>query len=211
MLLCIQTILAVLFTSITRTKTSDIRLVQDFLNGDAQAQWQLHQEVDNLVEKALQGLEAKGSRFRDRANIRQEIIVTIMVNDEATVLRKFKGDSKLSTYLWSVIRFKLIDKLRQEMTIANRKEELSEDIPQNVRENPNELFGLVDQFLDRLSEKDAFILRAKWFDHLDYDSICREAAKHNLKVDKTYIGNLLFKMRKKISGFLKNHGYEFDT
>jgi len=184
-------------------------LIEQYLSGDPRAGASLHEYVLQLIEKALLSLEAKGSRFRNREDVKQEILTAILVNDNAAVLSNFKGDSRLSTYLWSVIRFKLIDALRKEMGIAERYEPLSENIVDDPTPS-SELPGLLDRFLNQCSEKDAFILRLRWLEELDYDTICREVSARNFQVDKTYIGNLLFRKRKELLSFLKNKGYPID-
>lgn len=188
---------------------SDYVLVQQYLTGDMRTQETLHAFVEDLIESALRSLEAKGSNFRDRQNTKQEIIVSIMVKDNAALLRNFKGESRLSTYLWSVIRFKLIDALRKEMRAADRHAPLPENIiaPSG---GASELPELIDRYLEQCSEKDAFILRLRWLAQEDYTTICQEASVKGYEVDKTYIGNLLFRTRKEILSFLKNQGYEID-
>lgn len=186
-------------------------MIRRFIEGDTGAQDSLHSTVNNLLDKAFEALSSKGSHFRDPDNVRQEIIVSVLLDNEHAVLRNFDGKSRLSTYLWSVIRFKLIDALRKEMLEANRTGDMPNDPAQDSRSYSTELFELINAYLNKMPERDAFILQKRWLQELSYDEICREAAQQNLHgIDRTYIGNLLFKARQKLIRHLKNHGYDFD-
>lgn len=189
---------------------SDLELTNQFIKGNQSVQNSLHAIVNDLLDKAFQALAAKGSRFRDPDNVRQEIIINVLLDNEYAVLRNFNGASRLTTYLWSVIRFKLIDALRQEIIAAGREDKMPEEIPQNPVNQSSELSDLVHNYLNKMTEKEVFILERRWLQQLSYDEICGEAAEKSIEIDKTYIGNLLFKARQEIIKYLKNHGYDFD-
>lgn len=198
-----------MLTEKSKLHQSDLELVKRFIEDDQSAQDSLQTIVNDLMDRAFNALASKGSHFRDPKNVRQEIIVSVLLDDEHAVLKNFNGQSRLATYLWSVIRFRLIDALRKEMLDSRRKGK----IPENISYKPDqssEIFDLIGSFLNRLPEKDAFILEKRWLQQLSYEEICVEAAEQNFEIDKTYIGNFLFKARQKLIPYLKNHGYDFD-
>jgi len=198
-----------LFTDKGNERQSLVEFITHYLQGNKEAEQKLFRYVSDLIEKGMIAIENKGSYFRQREDVKQEILAAILVENDKRILRKFKGNSRLSTYLWSVIKFKLIDALRREMNIHECRIELTEDIIDNSG-SENELNGLIDRFIDQCNEKDAFILRRRWKEGLDYETICKESDGIYNRIDKIYIGNLLFKMRRNLIRFLKNEGYPID-
>lgn len=190
--------------------TQDLSLVDRFLAGDRETQRRLHDQVEHLLEKAISVLEHRGVYFRDREEVKQGILVNILVDNDARVLRNFRGQSRLATYLWSTIRFRLIDRLRQETLAASRTAPLDRDIPQAEPESGGELADLVERFLSHVSEQEAFVLRLRWLDGLNYKAICHTAEEQGTPVTPAFIGNLLFRMRKNLLEYLKRHGYSID-
>lgn len=199
-----------LFKKEQRSRDDDATLIESFLSGNREAQKSLHDLVERLTDRALQTLELKGSCFHDRQNTKQEIIVSVLIENDSAVLRTFNGQSRLSTYLWSVIRFKLIDKLRKDMLSTRRLQPINNNLSHEVEYTAKELYDLIDQFLDGSSEKEAFVLRMRWLEGRSYAAICRMANEQGINITPTYIGNLLFKKRIHLLRFLKKHGYDFD-
>ncbi len=200
-----------LFLKRNREDNNDVVLVEQFLTGNKRAETSLHTFVERLTERAIRTLENKGTSFRDRENIKQDIIVAIMVNNDSAILRRYKGESALSTYLWSVIRYKLIDALRREMLMGQRTEPIHQrDIPGDNDESSRELYNLIDRFLQDADEKDAFVMKMRWLEERSYAEICQKALQYNITVSISYIGNLLFKKRTQLLQYLKKHGFDFD-
>jgi len=188
----------------------ELALVKRFLRGEKRAHSTLHTLVDTLLEKALAKLAAKGSTFQDRENTKQEILVGILTANDSAILRNFKGQSQLSTYLWSIIRFKLIDKLRQEKLTAERTRPLVENLSYEAQVNQFELVELVERFIGKSSEKEAFILEKRWLEELDYHSICKLGERNGFSISLSKIGNILFKKRRELMEYLKKQGYIID-
>lgn len=188
----------------------DLVLVKRFLKGEKTAQSTLHTLVDTLLEKALAKLATKGCVFQDPENTKQEILVGILTANNAAVFRNFKGQSLLSTYLWSIIRFKLIDKLRQEKLAAERTRPLPAILSYEARDDKFEIVELVHRFIERSTEKEAFILEKRWLEELDYQSINKLGKRNGLQISLSDIGNTLYKKRRELIRYLKKHDYVID-
>lgn len=188
----------------------DLALVKCFLKGEKTAHATLHTLIDALLEKALTTLASKGTFFNDRENTKQDILVEILTANDSSILRNFRGQSRLSTYLWSIIRFKLIDKLRQERVAAERTLPLSENLSYEAQYTQFELVDLVKGFIGQASNKEAFILEKRWLEELDYHSICKLGERNGFSISLSEIGNILFKKRKELMEYLKRQGYVID-
>ena len=154
-------------------------------------------------------MENKGARFLDRENVISEIIFHTLVKDNKKVIRNFHGKSKLFTYLWPIVRNKLVDLIRAEHryhSVLDNHENLDEIA---IEDNPST--GSVEEIFEAhlQDEKplDKFIKYAKWLQELSYNDIisrAREEFPHSKLLNTQRIAYVLHTNRKELQKNLKN-------
>jgi len=124
-------------------------------------------------------METKGANFIDKENAIAEIIFHVMVKNNNRVLCYYHGKSKLFTYLWPIVRNKIIDLIREERryhSIAVQQENLEEIISEQSN-SPGTAETIFEEHLQAEKPLDKFIKYAKWMQELSYDEIIKIAKK----------------------------------
>jgi RNA polymerase sigma factor (sigma-70 family) len=117
--------------------------------------------------------------FYNREDIIEEVIYQIMVADDRKVLRNYRGQSRLKTYLWPVIRNKIVDMIRKERTHHNHhlyQEDLEENIIDPPPPSPN-LAVEIEECIAQEPPLEQFIKTSKWIEGLSYQEIMDRAGE----------------------------------
>ena len=157
-------------------------------------------------------MKTKGCYFSDQEDVLSEIIFKILVEDDNKVLRAYQGKSQLSTYLWPIVRFKIIDTIRREKSTHTRlvfKDELDENVSDHS--NPGgQVETIIEEFIENEPPLEKFIKYARWMHELSYDEIIIKAKtvfKGEKRVNFSFVNNTLHANRKALQNKLKKNGY----
>ncbi len=193
--------------NIEPAETHDLDMVNRYLAGDRRVQQRFYDQLRRQVVTLVVKMEQRGARFLDRDDLVSDILYQIMVKDDSRVLRHFSGRSKLSTYLWPIIRFRVIDAIRRERRYHDhmvRQEKLEAEDPP-AQESVIE--RVVFEHLAAEPEQEKFIKYAKWLGDMSYAEILTAVAAEcpaQPGVTLSRIAYVLHENRKRIQKKLKN-------
>lgn len=158
-------------------------------------------------------MEGHGARFLDRDNLVSDILCQIMIKDDCRILRAFNGRSKLSTYLWPIIRFRIIDAIRSERRYHVHMVRQDEMEAAGPVQQDSLIELVVAEHLAVEAESEKFIKYAKWLSDMSYEEIIKAMAvefPNRRPTSTARIAYILHENRKKIQKKLKKHGGHFD-
>ena len=193
----------------------DKKVVQLYLSGDQRTEKWLYAELKRQILKLINFMHAKGVAFSDKKNVVDEIIFKIMVADKQKVLRSYLGNSKLSTYLWPIVRNKIIDAFRKEMRYKGKElhqETFKTPLDQQTS-NTSEIEAIIEEHISSSSAVERFIIMAKWIDGVSYDQIIAKAKQEfsdEVNINSQRIAFILHTNRKRLQKKLKNFRINFD-
>lgn len=157
----------------------DIDLIMDYLRGESQAEKVLYTMLKKMITGLIRQLSKRGSVFRDKDNVISQIMYEVLVKDDKKLLRNYQAKSKLSTYLFPIVRNKIIDAVRKERRYRDRF--VTHDIPPDISEPYNdsvsELEILLEELIARESPQNQFIKYARWVKEMSYKEIADEFKK----------------------------------
>ncbi len=188
-------------------------MVKSYLAGDKQVQARLYNSLCKQIEMVLARMEGQGARFLDKANLVSDLVCLIMIKDDCKILRAFHGRSKLSTYLWPIIRFRIIDAIRSERRYHDRMVRQHEVDAAGPVHQDSQIELVVAEHLAAEPEPDKFIKYAKWLSEMSYDEIIKAMSvefPNQPPVTTARIAYILHDNRKKIQKKLKNLAVKFD-
>ena len=159
--------------------------VRSYLTGDRQVEHALYQEVLAIIRRLIAAMEQRGAVFADRDSVIADIVYAIMVEGDCRVLRAYRGDCKLSTYLWSIIRHKIIDAIRSEVRREGRfiSVESLEDVAPSPTHSNESLVAMIEEHIAGEKPMAQFIKLSKWIEGMDYQHII-EAARQRFPDEK---------------------------
>jgi RNA polymerase sigma-70 factor, ECF subfamily len=108
-------------------------------------------------------------RSQDAEDLASEVFYAILADDFG-ILRRFRGESSLATYLTVVARRVVVRELlkrRAVISLADTHEEASSDTPEEELLNRDE----VEQLLSTLEENEAQLVRMHYLEGKSYDEI----------------------------------------
>ncbi len=191
----------------------DVEMVKRYLAGDRRIQKKLYDTLRSQIVLLVAKMELRGARFLDRDDLVSDILCQIMVKDDSRILRAFSGRSKLSTYLWPIIRFRVIDAIRRERRYHDHMVRL-EDLETAGESHQDSVVELVvTEHLAAEPEQDKFIKYAKWLAEMSYEEIMTAIANEfpgQPPVSFGRIAYILHDNRKKILKKLKIRLGKFD-
>ena len=199
----------------TSPYSHDINMVQAYLAGDKKTEKLLYRDLTHLISNLVRSMSGKGFTFADSENVVSDIVYQIMVADDRKVIRAFRGECKLSTYLWPIVRNKIIDAGRREK--RQREKVVYQDEYDSDISAPNQEPGLIEMeikaHVDAQPPVERFIKIAKWIEGLCYNEIIEQAGdkfpdSSNLNTQR--IAYVLHSNRKELQHKLKKSGFHFD-
>lgn len=200
--------------NIEPAETHDLDLVTRYLAGDRRVQQRFYDLLRSQVVTLVVKMEQRGARFLDRDDLVSDILYQIMVKDDSRVLRHFSGRSKLSTYLWPIIRFRVIDAIRRERRYHDHMVRL-EDLEAAGESHQDSVVELVvTEHLAAEPEQDKFIKYAKWLADMSYEEIMTAMANEFPEQPPVSFGRIAYILhdnRKKILKKLKIRLGKFDS
>lgn len=185
----------------------DMQIVQLYLNGDHKTEKRLYIELKKLISNLIKFMEGKGLTFVDKENIIAEIIFQIMVAENHKVLRSYLGQSKLSSYLWPVVRNKIIDAFRKETRYHSEVacKEPSED---SFSDQNGTIEVIIEEHIASMPPVEKFIKIAKWIEGLNYQQIINNAKQKfsdEVTLNSQRIAYVLHTNRKDLQKKLKKY------
>lgn len=158
---------------------TDMRIVQRYLNKDPRAEKWLFKELQKFILNLMKVMEHKGFSFSDKDNIVAELIYQIMVLDNQKVLRSYWGQCKLSSYLWPIVRNRIIDAFRKEVRYHSREipQELPEESHPFQDESTSSIETIIEEHISNQPPVEQYIKIAKWIEGLNYNQIMDNAKK----------------------------------
>ena len=152
----------------------DVALVRQYLDGDTHAFELLFRKYEgrifNLVSRMVRG--------EDAYDLTQDVFCNALRS-----LHAFRGDSKFSTWLYSIARNVCLNRIRHHSCIREESlEQLSEQQPQIqiADKSPgveavietHEIQRIVNQVLSTMNEEQRLLITLRDFDQLSYEEIC---------------------------------------
>lgn len=194
------------------THHRDINKVQAYLNGDQRIEKWIYNELNRLIYHLISRMEAKGVFFHDRENVVSEVIFHVMIDNGKGVLRSFDGRSKLFTYLWPIVRNKIIDIIRKEsrtQSIKMHSESMEKSAPDHdISSKTGTVEALILEHIENEPPLEKYIKYAKWMGRFNYQEIIErvnEKFTAPKPVNYQKIGYILYKNRKSLQKKLKNY------
>ena len=187
---------------------NDLQIADAYLEGDQQTEKKLYQELNRLILHLIGKMESAGTYFLDRENTISEILFHVMIRENKKVIRNYHGNSKLFTYLWPIVRNKLIDLIRAESryhSIREYQENLDEINPETTV-STGTVEAIFEEHVAKEGELERFIKYAKWMQGLNYDDIIFIARKEFPKsktLNSQRIAYVLHSNRKQLQKKLK--------
>jgi RNA polymerase sigma factor (sigma-70 family) len=185
--------------------SNDLELVSTFLAGDRQVVKALHSALHAQISNCIRYMESRGARFQDKEDVVSDLVFQILLKDDHKILRTFSGHSKLTTYLWPIIRNRLIDYMRHEKRYTSRHQQVSEDIPCRAQDEEM-IASIITEHIARESAQERFIKQARWLLDMSYEEIIARA-RHEFPDDPPLlfarIAYVLHANRKKLAEKLK--------
>jgi len=187
----------------------DLHLVQLYLDKDVQVERLFYKEVKRLIRNMIHAMAKRGSVFYDQENVVSEIVFEIMLKDNSKILRAYQGKSRLSTYLWPIIRFRLIDFIRREHRYFATFTRVQNKKAYQENSNPSQQIAeIIHDHIRKESPENRFIKTAKWIEGMQYSEIIAKAEKLGLAIKETHqIAYVLRCNRKTLEKKLKKFGY----
>ena len=193
----------------------DIQTVHAYLQGNGRTEEELFGELTSLINGLIRKMEIQGVIFSDQENIVSDIVYQIMLANDRKVLRSYQGNSKLSTYLWSIVRNKIIDAIRKEKryysTVVHRDPLESLD---HGGENPTgQAETIIEEHLLGEPPLERFIKYAKWMRELSYSEIIAEAKNEfpgETIINTQRVAYILHTNRNALRKKLKKVGFKTD-
>ncbi|MBN1782438.1 sigma-70 family RNA polymerase sigma factor [bacterium] len=185
----------------------DLNLVQKYLDQDARVERLFYHEVTRLIRNMIRAMAKRGSVFFDQENVVSEIVFEIMLKDDRRVLRAYEGKSKLATYLWPIVRFRLIDMIRREHRYHATFTRAKTAEPHSS--NPGSAEPVADIIHDHIRNEPPehrFIKTARWIEDLSYSEIITRAEASKMTLDTNRIAYVLHSNRKVLEKKLKKYG-----
>ncbi|MBN1348284.1 sigma-70 family RNA polymerase sigma factor [candidate division KSB1 bacterium] len=197
--------------------TDDVRLVNAYLSGDHKIEKQLFRDLRKLISKLIKAMVGKGIFFADEDDVVSEIVYQVMAADECKVLRAYRGQCKLSSYLWPIVRNKLIDAGRKEKRQHEKlvyQESYHTDIPEQP-EAQGEIESIIQQYIEDQPPIEKFIKISKWMHGLSYAEIIESAGKKfsddSVSLNYQRVAYILHSNRSALQKKLKKICFNFDT
>jgi RNA polymerase sigma-70 factor (ECF subfamily) len=184
----------------------EIDLLQRARNGDREAGEELY--VKYLQEsKAIQGLLRHSlSNPDDREEMLNEIYLQLIGSQNL-----FRGDARLSTYIYQVARITVFQKFRKENTLKRgkiyRKIQEPFDIADGEKSSPEYYYKLkqgreiLAELISRLPEAYREALRLRVLEDLSYDEIAER-----LKIPLNTVSTKIHKGKKLLSVLFRERG-----
>jgi DNA-directed RNA polymerase specialized sigma24 family protein len=187
---------------------NDLQFADAYVDGDQQSEKKLYADLNKLILHLIGKMESTGVVFFDRENITSEILFHVMIKENKKVIRNYQGKSKLFTYLWPIVRNKLIDLIRAESryhSITEYQENLDEVKPETTA-STGTVEAIFEDHVAKEGELEKFIKYAKWMQGLNYDDIIFVARKEFPKsktLNSQRIAYVLHSNRKQLQKKLK--------
>lgn len=190
----------------------DKKTIALYLKGDPDVVKKLYSCVRRIINSILSKYERHGAVFSDRDNIIDDIIFCILEKDDHKVLRAYKARSKLSTYLWPIIRNKAVDNIRREHRYANRMTDCDpETLSYNPHHNVNPMALQIQEYLDREPALQRYIKYAKWLSGQNYEEIIQQVeSEFALSLNTQRIAYILHSNRRKLQKKFKKYNVSND-
>jgi len=191
---------------------ADRELAERALRGEEEATAEVTRMVSELSSLALTKLEARGVPIPDRENVSGEVRFLVLVKDPASTLGRYRGESALRTFLWQVVRHKVIDLLRSQKHGPSAPLEDAGAIPfLPPADHYRDIVRCLFEYLDAQPRAVRLVLEGRWIQELSYKEIA-ERARDELEETLTTeaIGSLLFEHRKKFRKRLESLGLRSD-
>ncbi|MBN1999284.1 sigma-70 family RNA polymerase sigma factor [candidate division KSB1 bacterium] len=190
----------------------DLYAVQQYLNGNHRVERILYDQLRSLVLKIIRYMQAKGCIFKDQENVISEIVCHIMVENDKKILRAYQGKSQLTTYLWPIVRFRIIDEIRREKSYQAKISAQQEKNPVLTTRDPDcsDVETIIEEHIENEPPLEKFIKYARWMQELSYEEIAVKAKllfKNEKYVNFNRVNNVLHTNRKNLLKKLKNFGF----
>ncbi len=189
-------------------ESSDLQIITQFLRGNREIENNLFKELNKIIHFIISKIESKGCYFVDKDNTVAEIMYKILLADNHKILKNYKGKSKLSTYLWPIVKNKIIDKIREEKRHSSRI--VFQKLPENTYSQNNTKTGIMESIIeDHIASApplEQSIKIAKWKDNLSYKEIIENINKNfpeKAPLNYQRIAYILHTNRKKLQKKLK--------
>ena len=187
---------------------AEVDLLNRARSGDKSAGEQLYiQYLQN--SKSIQGLLRHSlSNPEDRQEILHEIYLQVLHGSNS-----FRGDAKLSTYIFQIARITLLQKYRRENTLKRGKiyRQIHEapDVPANQESSSPEYFykvkqarELIQELIDRLPETYREALRLRVLEDCSYEEIAQK-----LNIPLNTVSTKIHKAKKLLAVIFKEKGF----
>lgn len=191
-------------------ESGDLKIINQFLQGNREIEKKLYDVLNKIIHCIIHKMESKGCYFVDKDNTVADIIYKILLADNHRILKNYKGKSKLTTYLWPIVKNKIIDTIRKE----NRKsskifyQELPEYIHNQNISQTGTMESIIEEHIASEPPLERSIKIAKWKDNLSYREIIDKINKNfpeKAPFTYQYIAYILHTNRKKLQKKLKNY------
>jgi RNA polymerase sigma-70 factor (ECF subfamily) len=139
-------------------------------------------------------------RPEDTEDVAAEILLTIVANDYH-VLRQFRGNSSLATYLTVIARRSCVQELARRAALRE-VQAVNNTVPDHVDSRPGaglEAIEEVGRLLQRLSGKERHVVRLHYLEGRSYEEISTE-----LQIPINSIGPILSRARQKLRHDVKS-------
>ena len=152
---------------------NELQFIQTYLAGDRRAELSLFKQLNRIIHKLLNLMEKKGSAFQDKQNIVSEIISQLMVMNDYKILRSYRGQCKLSTYLWPIVRNKIVDAIRKEVRDHSKivYQEIDEQMSIDGKSSSETMATIIEEHIENAPSLERLIKTLKWIQGFDYQQI----------------------------------------
>jgi DNA-directed RNA polymerase specialized sigma24 family protein len=200
---------------VSQVYSDDINIVRAYLRGDRQIEKRLFHDLKKLILKLIGHMEGKGCIFSDKENVVAEIIFQIMVADDRKVLRSYHGRSKLTTYLWPIVRNKIVDTIRKEKRshIEIDQRDNLEAIYQNDASYSRTIETIIEEHILDQPKIEKLVKISKWMLQLNYHEIIKRVKQEfpeDISINSQRIAYILHTNRKILQKKLKKLRFKFD-
>jgi DNA-directed RNA polymerase specialized sigma24 family protein len=183
--------------------SQDIQFVSSYLTGNRLVQEILYKKLQQLIAYFMRILENKGACFVDKDNTIADIIFQILVKNDNRVLRAYDGRSKLTTYLWPIVRNRIIDSIRSEKRYRDR---MSNEYDMEWKKDPLQepevhVQDMIHELFAGESPLEKHIKILKWVEGSSYQDIIRRSVNdfpQEEKLNSQKIASILHSNRKKL-------------
>jgi RNA polymerase sigma-70 factor (ECF subfamily) len=186
----------------------EVELLQKARDGDRQAGEELFtkylkdsKSIAGLLRRALPNPE-------DREEMLHEIYLQVISGHKT-----FRGESRLSTYLFQIARITLLQKYRKENTLKRGKIYRTMvdamELSAGSKSSPEYLYSMKESreilknMLERLPDAYREVLRLRVLESLSYDEIAQK-----LRLPLNTVSTKIHKGKKLLAGILKDNGIE---